>query len=208
LRTEIDRLTKLGGGAADTGENLDVILLTTDSQALPAKQYADVFKKVLDRLPRDPDEKRFRLGFYAALGGRLEDRVPLIGGKPTPRSFEFADPDGGTVEELPDLGQQVLLKFDELRPNRRCILVASASSTPPKPNAAGWEKISPVHVVLVRHDGRQADGRAVAGWVEFCAARRGTLTVLAAPDLKTEPEALRDALTKQLLWLADPMTRR
>lgn len=206
LRKEIERLTGLKPGpiAPDTTENMDVIVIATDSRAMPLKHYADAFKRLLDGLPRDSEEKRYRLGFYAALGGVLEPRVPLKGGKPTPRSFEFGDPSSDTVEELPDLGPKVLIEFSEMRVNRRCIVVTSAASTPPKPSGAGWARIEPVDIILVRHDPRPTDGRTIASWVDYCSGRRATLTILTAAD----PKVLTDSLAKQLLWLADPKNRR
>jgi hypothetical protein len=183
--------------SAAPSEAEDVIVLTTHSRILPANEYVDAYKRLFSSLPRDPGGK-YRLGFCVATTGNLEVKVPLRNGTVKPDTFVLYKPTGDETERPDRVGEALLDQFDEKRPHPRCVLVASARCEAPRPEAAGWRDVQGVDVVLLRPPGLTG-GAALGPWMDFCQARKGTLTVLTPGK-----DRLDEQLFQTLLRLAAP----
>ncbi len=201
LKKRLDELEKLiekaANSAAAPTEAEDVIVLTTHSRALPANEHVDVYKRLFNDLPRDPGGK-YRLGFSVATTSNLEVKLSLKDGPIKSDTFNIYKPTGDETEKPDKVGSQLFDQFDDKRPNQRCVLVVSARCDAPRPDMPGWQDVRAVDVVLLRSPG-QTGGAALGPWLDFCQAKKGTLTVL-TPD----KERLEEQFLQTLLRLAAP----
>jgi hypothetical protein len=187
-------------------EPLDVVVLATHSQRLPANEWIEPYKRLFATLRHD--QKQYRVGFCLAITGKLQARIGLKDENIGDNSFYITAP-SGTETERPDLvGPDLLDQFDARRPNQRCVLVASVRCAAPRADGDGWKAIPAVDVILIRPDRQATDTADMAAWLEFCAAKNGSLTLLAAGNPKTAKSPLSEQLYQHLFRLAQPQGRK
>jgi hypothetical protein len=187
-------------------EDWDVMVLAVNSKNLAITPYVRAFEEHFSS-PKLREFANHRVGFYVAMGKRFDVRVDLKDPKIAAGAFFVKTPSLDATETLEELGPQLLQRFDPARPQRRCVVVASARCPAPSPAAAGWKELSVVDAVLIASDRQAADAdpEELKKWAQLCGQKRGGLRLLVAETAGDQADSKTiDELKYHLHQLTSP----
>lgn len=213
LEAAINRLNPLPPIVRQPLPQLDVMVLALNSRNLNLADYKDAFEGLFNDFKRDhaswDPQGNCRLGFYVAQTEQVDAHVALDNPMITFGTFDILAPGNDITERLSAIGPRVLAHFNKSRPNRRCLIVASARCVPPGPADNGWKDLAAVDAILIAPAGEAGPAAdLMKKWESFCGPKKGTVNSLVRPagaqSLATNVLKLR----KRLRTLALPAPAR